>query len=264
MQGAGFSSCGIDATYELIEVHPDDIPSCISRLQNENYSGWNITVPHKQAMATLVDKIDQDAQASGTVNTVVNKNGKLYGYSTDGYGIATAVKEDFGLDLAEKKITFIGTGGAASAVAVYLAQKGLKELILLNRTVSKAEKLANRVRTFAPKCSITVSSLNNGTPGNPALIDDSDLLIQSTSLGLKANAPLPLLAEYIPKNTAVLDMIYGNTSFLQAAKEQGCPTADGRGMLLHQGVLSFKLWTGVERPPVEAMRSALRDALQTR
>jgi shikimate dehydrogenase len=261
MQEAGFRAVGIDAVYELIEVHPDDLPARVTALKKTGYRGWNVTVPHKEQMAELIDTVDPEARAAASVNTVVNR-GKLDGYSTDGYGLAAAIREAFGLDLTGRHIMFLGAGGAARAVAVYFALHGARAVSVANRTLEKARMLVDLVAAAVPCCETAALPLCR----SDALCDrlpKADIIIQSTSLGLHRGDPMPLDPELLPAGVPVMDMIYGDTPFLRKAAERGCPTADGRGMLLHQGARSFEIWTGIT-PPVEAMRQALDAALAQR
>ena len=262
MQEAGFRAVGMRASYELIEVHPDNLPDCVARLRKQGYRGWNITVPHKEQMATLADRVDPEARAAVSVNTIVQRDGELHGFSTDGYGLATAIEEAFGFKIEDREIFFIGAGGAARAVAVYLAAHGARAITIANRTLAKARRLAELVEKAVPACPARALDLNLLDALEPYL-NNTDVIIQSTSLGLHPDDPAPLPPESIPTGTPVMDMIYGDTPFLQAAAGRGCPIADGRGMLLHQGALSFRLWTGIE-PPVEAMRHALQQAFEHR
>lgn len=261
MQGAGFKALGIAATYELIEVHPNDLGACVARLRDTGFTGWNVTVPHKEHLLDLVDHVDPGASAAGSVNTIINKGGVLHGFSTDGYGLAAALKESFAVQLAQEKFAFIGTGGAARATSVYFACQGAAEIVLINRTVAKAERLASTIANAAPHCRLTVIGLDDGDAIHAAL-PGSAAIIQGTSLGLHIGDPLPLPPESLPPGVPVMDMIYRVTPFLAGAAGRGCPTADGRGMLLHQGVRSFELWTG-RQAPVETMRQGLEAALRT-
>lgn len=260
MQGAGFGALGIAATYELVEVHPDDLADCVARLRDTGFAGWNVTVPHKEHVIAMVDHVDPGASAADSVNTIINRNGVLQGFSTDGYGLATALEESFAVQLSGGKFTFIGTGGAARATSVYFACQDAAEIVLVNRTLSKAERLATTISAAAPQCRLTVIELGD-TDAVRAALPGSAAIIQGTSLGLHESDPLPLSPELLPRGVPVMDMIYRTTPFLAGAARQGCPTDDGRGMLLHQGVRSLELWTG-RSAPVEAMRQGLEAALR--
>ena len=262
MQGAAFASLDIAASYDLVEVAPADLPSVISRLRDAGYRGWNVTVPHKEDVFGLVDELDPGAAAAGSVNTVVNDAGRLHGYSTDGYGLATAVYESFGVSVAGARFVFVGAGGAALATSVHFARMGAREVILINRTLEKARRIAAAIRSHAPECRTDCAALAD-IGRVEQLMRNAQVLIQATSLGLHGDDPVPLPPELIPEGIDVLDMIYRATPLLRAAAQRNCRTADGRGMLLHQGARSFELWTG-SKAPVEVMRRALDQALAAR
>jgi len=221
-----------------------------------------VTIPHKQTIIPYLDSLTSEAGRIGAVNTVINRHGRLLGYSTDGFGLARALEEAFGVSTDGGTFVFIGTGGAARACSAYFAVHGAHSLVLVNRTVTKARAVADVIRKANPKCKVTCVPLADPEQVVP-LLADADVLVQSTSLGLHENDALPFRPELIPGDLPVLDMIYRQTPFLEAVAARGCPAVDGRGMLLHQGARSFSLWT--ERPaPVEAMRAALNAALAAR
>ena len=261
MQGAAFRALGIDAVYEAVPVPPAELPAAFRRLRDEGCRGWNITVPHKEAATRLMDESDELSRRSGSTNTVVVRDGRLCGYSTDGYGLVTAIRESFSLELAGKTVAMLGCGGAARAAAFALAAAGAARLLLVNRTVERAEALARDLA--AAGLGTETVCLSPAAPRLAEWLAGSGLLVQGTSLGLGAEDPLPLPAELIPAGIPVMDMIYKTTPFLKAAAARGCPVADGAGMLLHQGANSFTLWTGREAP-VEVMRQALLNILAAR
>lgn len=251
MQLAGFKAAGIEAEYSLMAVPPEDMASVISGMKN-NFAGWNCTVPHKQSMMKFLDEIDTTARILGSVNTVVNVNGSLKGYSTDGYGMEVSIKESFGQEVKGNSFLFIGSGGAARAVAMYFAAQGASKIAILNRTMAKAVDLVEQIKTINDKVEAVASSIQK-----PMIrLDDYNVVIQCTSLGLKEKDPSPLEISLLNKNQLVIDMIYKKTAFLNSAAKLGCKTADGRGMLLHQGVRAWEIWTA-KKAPVEAMRQAL-------
>ncbi len=262
MQGAAFRALGIAAVYRLIEVVPEDVPEMVAQLRDQQYAGWNVTVPHKAQMAELVDEISPGALAAGTVNTVVNRAGHLSGHSTDGYGLASAIAESFDVRVAGGKFVFVGAGGAARATSVYFAQEGAAELVLVNRTLSKAERLAETIRRTNGACRVVCLGLTDADAIHAAAAG-ADVVFQATSLGLHVGDPMPVPATVFTPDMCVMDMIYRRTALLEAASARGCRTADGRGMLLHQGVRSFELWTG-RTAPVDVMRQALNDVLACR
>ena len=262
MQEAGLRALGIDATYELIEVPPDALQACIDTLRKEGYRGWNVTIPHKENVARLLLDIDTEARAAQSVNTVLNRNGTLSGYSTDGYGLATAIAEAFSMRLADKHILFLGAGGAARAVAIYFSRHGTRAITIANRTLANARELVDCLTRVSPNCLSQAVALHDEDAMREQL-DQADIVIQATSLGLHRDDPAPIDPGLIRKGCPVIDMIYRTTRLLEGAAKNGCPTADGRGMLLHQGARSLQIWTN-SPAPVSAMRHALDLAMAQR
>lgn len=260
MQEAGFQAVGIDASYELFEVPPEGLADKVAELKEEGYRGWNITVPHKTAMMDLVDEIEPTAALAKSVNTVVNNDGYLSAYSTDGYGLEMSVKRSFGVGLAGNHFLFWGTGGAAKATAGYFAGQGARRITLVNRTVAKAEALAEIINQVAPDCDVKVLGTDQ-TDALKGLLEDVAVLIQSTSIGLHADDPLSLPEELLVPGLQIVDMIYRPNKLTEIAHERGCKLANGRDMLLYQGVRSFEIWTGIPEGPADAMGRALDKAL---
>jgi shikimate dehydrogenase len=255
MQEAAFKAAGLNASYELIAVPPEKLPEAMMNLKKEGYSGWNVTVPHKEAVLPLMDLLDGEAEKTGSVNTVLPRQGKLWGYSTDGYGLAKALERNFQLQISGADILFLGTGGAARAAAVYAAIKGASVITLVNRTVERAEAVAESIRRISPDCQVQVLSLSD-QQGVSGAMRHAQVLIHSTSLGLHPQDPLPFPPSEIPLGLPVFDMIYGATPFQQILRQQGNSVASGWDMLIYQGCRSFELWTGLPAPE-QAMRRAL-------
>ena len=253
---------GIDASYDLIPVEPKEFVNRINDLRRIGYSGWNVTVPYKQAIIPLLDEIESVAKFSASVNTVVNKNGKLHGYSTDGYGLEMSIKESFGLGVCGGSFLFWGAGGATVAASTHFAINGVREIDLVNRTERKATILRTRLKKLAANIRVEVISPNNLSELKRRF-RDVDVIIQGTSLGLKKTDPISIPEELLDSSPKIVDMIYVRTPLLEAAQNLGCPAIDGRGMLLHQGAKSFSIWTGVEAP-LETMRDVLDQALKER
>lgn len=262
MQEAGFRAAGIEARYLLHEVPPERLGEKVAELKAAGYSGWNVTIPHKRQILDFLDGVDPAAAAAGSVNTVRYRDGKSYGWSTDGYGLARALEESFGLTVPGGRFVFWGTGGATTATSVYFACQGAARLLLVNRTLDKALQLRHLILAQAPACEVQVLSPED-IDSLKSLLRDFQGLIQGSSVGLKAGDPLAVPEKLLLPHLAVLDMIYRPTALLGRARERGCRVADGRGMLLYQGVRSWSLWTGREAP-VEPMRQALDAALAAR
>ncbi|UDQ99047.1 shikimate dehydrogenase [Lentisphaerota bacterium WC36G] len=259
MQNIAFKDANLGEPYTKIHI-PSDLLEAFCCFAREGIKGFNVTVPHKNAIISCLDEISDECKLSGSVNTVINRDGKLYGYSTDGYGLATAFKEAFNIDVKNGKFSFIGCGGAVKAVAFYFATQGAKELMFFNRTVASAEELAQKINDNFPKCKASAFSISdeNSIKENFA---NSDVIIQGTSLGLKENDPSPINVELLPKGKNFYETIYKETKMVKAAKAKNMKIADGRSMLLHQGAESFRIWTGLE-PNIELMRKKLDELLQ--
>jgi shikimate dehydrogenase len=257
MQNAGFTELGLGAPYGKYHVKVDEIAEFV-KFARENLRGFNITVPHKKNIIPFLDNISRPAKLAKSVNTVTVRDGKLFGDSTDGFGLATALNEAFKTKVDGGQFIFIGCGGAVQAVAFYFASIGAAQLCFVNRTVEKAEALAQGIaNNYA---SITKYCSPNDKKQLQEFIDSSTVLIQGTSLGLKADDPLPLDVALLNSNIAIYDTIYKPTPLLRYAAEHEINYADGRTMLLHQGAKSFEIWTG-HQAPVEQMRNALEIAM---
>jgi shikimate dehydrogenase len=271
MQNAGIAALGLDWRYLAFDVHPEHLRAAISGAKAMKFVGLNLTLPHKLLAVAMVDVIDPSAKEWGAVNTIRfearSQSGdwlpvsaflreepdiiRSVGFNTDAAGLAVSLREDLGLHLAGARIALLGAGGAGRSAAIKFAAEGAAELFLINRTQSKAEELAREIRQRFP--AVTVFP---GYPQGPV-----DLLLNATSLGLKPDDALPLDEKKLPlKNVrAVCDMVYrpAETALLCSARAAGCRTANGLGMLLHQGALALEIWSG--RPaPLGKMRQALK------
>lgn len=257
MHNAAFKALSIDAEYSAIHVTASQLPEFI-RTAKQELAGFNVTVPHKNAVIEYMDEVSEECRITGSVNTVVNSNGTLKGYSTDGYGLRTAIESAFSLDIRSSSVLFLGCGGTVKAVSYYLLRHTVNRLFIANRTLSTAQELVNYLQKLFPETEIGCISIND-LRGMEKLIGTVDVLIQATSLGLKDNDPSPIPAELLHKNLCVFDTIYRQTHLIREAEKRGITHADGTLMLLHQGAKAFSLWTGLT-PPVEIMHQALQSA----
>jgi shikimate dehydrogenase len=252
MQNAAFEFYNLGSPYGIMEVAPQELAQFVNWAK-ENLDGVNLTIPHKTEVIPLIDEIDQSALIAQSVNTLVIKDKKVKGYSTDGYGLEFALKEEFQLDIKDKRFCFAGCGGVVNATAFYLAQKGAKEIRILNRTIQKASSLLDRLATAFPSVKVECSTFEDQSKIKNYL-ENTDVLIQATSLGLKDNDPAPFDLTILENlNLAVYDTIYKETKLIQAAKKLGLKCANGKEMLIGQGAKSFELWTN-KKAPVEEMR----------
>ena len=250
MHNAAFAALGLDWRYLAFEVNPKNLRAAIEGAKAMNFAGLNLTVPHKLLAVEMVDMLDESAKTWGAVNTIrFDKKGAI-GFNTDADALTQSLREDLKLELRGAKVLLLGAGGAARTAALKLASEKVAELFVVNRTQSKAEKIAGETKKQFP--SVIVST---GFPKAKV-----DLILNATSLGLKTDDSSPLDEKQfsLKEARAVYDMIYrpAETKLLVAAKKSGCKTANGLGMLLHQGAKAFEIWTG-KPAPLDVMRRAL-------
>ena len=255
MHNAAFAALNLNWRYLAFEVHPENLRAAIEGARVLGFAGLNLTVPHKLLALEMVDELDESARIWGAVNVIkfqTDTDGKnrAVGYNTDADGLVNSLREDLKFTLRGKKVLLLGAGGAGRTAALKLASENVAELFLINRTQSKVEEIALEIRKQFPAVNVFT--------GYPK--DEADLIINATSLGLKPDDASPLdekLFSLKPAH-AVYDVIYrpAETAFLKAAKKAGCRTANGLGMLLHQGAKAFEIWTG-KIAPLDVMRRAL-------
>ena len=255
MQEAGFRALGIQAEYLRVEIPSQGLAEAIPALRQAGFQGWNCTLPHKEAMFALCDVVDVTAKESTSANTVVVSKNGLCGYSTDADGWEDAVAERWQLRLTTQRILVLGCGGVGRTLAIRLAQKGCRGLILVNRSREKAARLE---REILPMTKGPVSVIDWCSESLKKTLSETDLVIQATSLGLSPTDPLPLPENCLRPGLKIYDTVYRKdfTPLVRLARTRGADAVDGLGMLLHQGVRALAIWTG--RPaPVSAMREAL-------
>lgn len=254
LHNPAFKALGIDAEYIAVHVRENELPAFADRARKE-FAGFNITVPHKNAIIPFLDSISDECRLTGSVNTVKNTNGHLHGESTDGYGLETAINEEFGIPVKGNCFLFVGTGGTVKAVSFHFAARGAECLLFANRTVSKSEMLVGELEKSLPITQYSCCSLDDRKQLDEFVFKAS-VVIQCTSLGLKDEDPSPLPEKFFRPDRCCYDTIYKDTAFIKTARRKGCRTAGGLSMLLHQGAKSFSIWTGRE-PPLEVMRNSL-------
>lgn len=257
MHNAAFAALGMDWVYVPCEVAPERITEAVAGVRALNLAGVNVTVPLKEPVAALMDELTDRAATLKAVNTIIPRDGKLIGDSTDGPGFIAALESD-GVHLTPgQRVVVLGAGGSARAVVRALREVGAA-VTIANRSEVRAQTLVEEVAGGAAK----VISLTTEAIGQ-ALID-ATLLVNTTSVGLHPNGhdmpPVP--AEALHPDLFVADLIYNpwETRLLQLARERGCRTQNGIEMLVQQGAISFHHWTGVE-PPRDVMRQAVKDFL---
>ena len=261
-QQAALDSLGINAEYRAYDVEPDDVGAFVDSLCSDAVTGINVTVPHKEAVMPFLDEIDEWATEAGAVNTIVNRDGRLAGYNTDGYGFLRALRESGGLDPAGKNTLILGAGGSARGVVQALLRAEVGHLTVANRTLARAESLVELARSRGVAAeAITLESDRVDDAARSA-----QLIVNCTSLGM-AHGPdetaSPLHADQIPSTALVYDLVYNPalTPLLSEAGQAGATTLGGITMLVYQGAASFEIW--LERPaPVGVMMDAAMDAMR--
>jgi shikimate dehydrogenase len=245
---------GIPATYERWHTLAVDVPTRVESLRAPDVLGANVTVPHKLAALDLVDEVSLSAQRAGAVNTIVNREGRLFGDNTDIYGFHTAIKEVLG-ERPVRVAVVLGAGGAARAAVLALEAMNTSRIFVVNRNQERAERL---LADLAP-APVEVASPDDVWLRNHLPV--ADLLVNATSLGWKpGETPLDALwLDHLSSTSVVFDMTYRETELLRAASERRLRAADGLAMLVYQGARAFSLFTG-EAAPVEVMLEAARAA----
>jgi shikimate dehydrogenase len=258
MHQPALDEAGINARYIALEVEPGKVAEAFRRMRELDFIGCNVTVPHKFDAMAACDEVDAEARDLGAVNTVRFEADAIRGSNTDGYGFEHAVNEALDFDLAGKTVLIVGAGGGAGgAIAAHCTRAGVARLILINRTLSKIESLAKRLTASETEV-VTLAADAMSDAAHVDLAHSADLLVNTASLGLKEDDPSPLPECCFTSSHRVFDTIYEppRTSFIRAAEAAGARTANGAGMLLHQGVRAFETWFPGSRP-TEAMRHAL-------
>ena len=252
-QQAALDYIGIDAIYEKWEVTPEKVGDFVNQLRVPDSLGINVTLPYKRAVIPFLDEVDEWAPSAGAVNTIVNQGGHLSGHNTDGPGFLQALLNETGYDPKGTSALILGAGGAARGILLALVRGGVESIVIANRTLERAGELSrlsydNGVASEA--ISISGDALNEAA-------NSADLIVNCTSLGMSHGPDelgSPMSAAQIPATAIVNDLVYTPmlTPMLKEAAEAGATALGGLHMLIYQGVLSFKMWTGQD-PPVDVM-----------
>ncbi|WP_026689168.1 shikimate dehydrogenase [Alteribacter aurantiacus] len=257
MHNAALKELGISGTYEAYDIHPDDLEEAVDSLRRNHFRGVNVTLPHKVSVMPFLDEVSSDARAIGAVNTIVNENGRLIGYNTDGQGYLNSLIAESGEDIKNKRVLVIGAGGASRAVAVSLKKYGVNFLAITNRTLSKAKDIA-RICEPIGRVNVLPSTIAQ------ANVTSFDIIINTTSIGMEPDVTrMPFSLETLKRDSIVSDLIYTpfKTRFLQVAENKGAKTINGLGMFINQGAIAFELWTG-KQAPRDKMRQVVLETLK--
>ncbi len=256
MQQAAFDSLGIDARYELWDRPPMELADAIGELRGDDFLGANVTIPHKERVVPLVDRLTEEGHATGAVNTITREGKKLIGHNTDVPGFRVALDRLVGKQKMPRQAVVLGAGGGARAVVYGLITEGFTRVVVFNRHLHRAEALVKHFGRSAAHMEL------KAMPWHESIIESelakTRVLVNATSIGLHGDeSPIP--GELLPPELLVLDLIYRRTKLLRDAAAAGDQTADGETMLLHQGAAAFTLWTG-QAAPLELMQAKLQEA----
>ena len=253
IHNAAFNNLGLDFVFLAFRVKAADLENALRGMRGLGIHGLNVTMPHKTMVTAYLDELDAAVRFLGSANTVLNENGKLSGFNTDGVGALKALTEN-GAELSTKKVLLLGAGGAAKAIAFSLA-KGVGELVVLNRAAEKAKRLAEALgRTVNKK--VVGDALSPDTIAEN--LQDSDVLINATSVGMHPEANQSVVPPQLWRSDlTVMDIVYNpvETKLAKDAKKAGSRVISGVEMLIYQGAASFEIWTG-HVAPIEVMRKA--------
>jgi shikimate dehydrogenase len=256
-QAAAFAHTGFDVTYELWDTPTAALPSRIESLRDAACLGANVTIPHKQDVIPLLDELGGHSAQVGAVNTIVNREGRLFGFNTDGPGFVRALRNEAAFEPAGASFLLIGAGGAARGIAFALVEARAARLAISNRTPARAKRLAADLQS---PTAVTVD------PSSP--VTGYDCIVNCTSVGMEGTGTesrSPCTFQATGKPRLAVDIVYApeRTAFLGAAEAAGIRTLGGLPMLIYQGALAFEHWTGVPAP-VDVMFDAARAELARR
>jgi shikimate dehydrogenase len=263
MHNPALHARGIDAQYIRVQVPQGRVAEAFRQFAACGFLGVNITIPHKFEALDAVDEIEPLARQLGAVNTLVIRGGRLFGCNSDGPGYLRSVREAFRVEVKDLRVLILGAGGGAGrAVAVQSALVGCQGLVLANRTASKAAALAHEVTGLSPATRVRWIDWTDESVAS--VLPEVDLIVNATSLGMRADDARLLPAAALQARHLVFDMVYradGETQLLADAKKAGAQMVDGLTLLLHQGAISFEHWFGAPAP-LEPMREGLRSAVK--
>ncbi|TAJ99374.1 MAG: shikimate dehydrogenase [Chloroflexota bacterium] len=256
MQQAAFDARGIDAAYELWDRPPIALPDAIAEVRGDDYLGANVTIPHKERVVPLMDRLTEEAHATGAVNTITREGRRLVGHNTDVAGFSAGLDKLVGRAKMPRQAVVLGAGGGARAVVYGLIREGFTRIVVFNRHLHRAEGLVKHFGRSAAHMEL------RAMPWHPSIIESelakARILVNATSIGL-ATDDSPIPAEVLTPDLLVLDLIYKRTRLLRDAVAAGATANDGETMLLHQGAAAFTLWTG-QAAPLDVMAEALAAA----
>ena len=258
IHNAALTEAGLDYAYLPLEVPAESLENTLRWIRTLNFRGFNVTIPHKNKILSLLDEVTEEAKRVGAVNTVIRENGRLIGYNTDIVGFIAGLKEA-GFDAKNKNAVILGAGGAARAVISGLIRENVENIEIIARNVHKAVTLAQDFNSFK-----NIACHNFESEEYKTAQENADIIINTTPLGMNPNtdAMPPVDFSLVKKGTLIYDVIYTpeETKLLKEAKANNLKTINGETMLVEQGAAAFRLWTG-EEPNVNLMKQTLKNAL---
>lgn len=263
MHNAMLKDLGIEGNYETLETTSEDLVTRVKQLKSQGYTGFNVTIPHKVPITLFLEEYDKLADIAGCANTVkIMPDNSLKGYNTDIYGFLTAIPSEIQKELKNKKVSILGTGGAARAAAIAFCQLEVSEIDFYARNIINAQAMVNFLRDNFPNIKFTLKQMQSLRD-----LSDSYMLVNSTPIGMrgKAMGTSPIdenLIKTLPKDAVVYDIVYNpiKTEFLKLAQKNNYKTISGLEMFVHQGAKAFEIWTGNPAKP-EVMKLAVLEAL---
>jgi len=256
MQQAAFDELGIDAKYELWDRKPIELAETITELRGDAFLGANVTIPHKERVVPMMDRLTEDAHATGAVNTITREGKKLIGHNTDVPGFKVALDKLVGKQKMPRQAVVLGAGGGARAVVYGLITEGFQRIVVFNRHLHRAEGLVRHFGRSAAHMELRAMPWHESVI--EAELSKTRVLVNATAIGL-TDDETPVLAELLPPDLLVFDLIYKQTRLLRDAQSAGATVLNGELMLLHQGAAAFTLWTG-QQAPLELMQRRLEEA----
>lgn len=252
MMNTTFAYMGADFVYTSFNVSREQLQAAVNGLKALGFRGWNVTFPYKIEIQKYLDRVDETAKAIGAVNTVVNEDGKLVGYNTDGIGYLRSLHEETGVCIPSQKVMILGAGGAARAIGFVLAKQGAQHITIVNRSAVKAQELAKLLSQYTKARAIPLQECE-------AVMKETTLLINATPVGMSpyvSDSPVPSMV--LHSKLVVSDLIYNpkHTVLLECARDQGANIHYGLGMLVHQAAVAIELWMG-RKAPIDVMRNVL-------
>ncbi|WP_405108980.1 shikimate dehydrogenase [Paenibacillus sp. FSL K6-1217] len=256
MHGAALQALGLSGAYVPLHITPDKLGDAVQAIRTLGFRGVNVTIPHKVAVMEYLDRLDASAVDVGAVNTIVNDNGVLTGFNTDGIGYVRSLKAEAVPDLAGTRILVIGAGGAARGIVSALLKEQPESVLIANRNAERARQLAD---SFASRGAVAGA----GMESVPSIIGGMDIVINTTSVGMYPHMEdMPVDPAGLHEGMIVSDLIYNplHTRLLTESLKRGCTIHGGLGMFVYQGAYALEYWTGLVAP-AEIMRQTIADCL---